>query len=155
MVPQSITPAYVNAVFAVLNHVYGDATRQLVASRSVTPAVEADLKAIFTPSLYAEQLQQAKASLKGPINNVKTNPGDGITTVLDLVSASSACIFAQTTTTLDNVLLHPVPAAASEYYELTRDQPGLDPGHLNPTPWIITFNAAYLTPTSIGDRCAG
>lgn len=154
VIPAVITPDYVNAVFAVLNHIYGDATRRLAVSRSVTPAVQDDLRAIFTPPLAVQQMQQAAESLQGPISNVRSSPGDGVTTVRSLLSARPNCIFAETTTDLDAVLKNPVPSAASEYYELVPRSVVSGGQDLNPTPWVIAFNAAFLTPTSIGNKCA-
>ena len=79
VVPAVITPAYVNAVFAVLNHVYGDATRSLRASHAVTSGVKTDLRVIFNDPLYSAQVQAATLSLSGAIANVRPDVGDGVT----------------------------------------------------------------------------
>lgn len=151
-VPAVISVAYVNSVFAALFHVYGDATRSLVASRNVTSTVRADLASIFSPSLLQQQLAAAELSLRGPINNVRPDPGDGSVTVERLLSATSNCIFVETRTNLSKVLIKPTRPAASEYYELTQRSDAT--ASVNPTPWIIGFNVAYTTPTEIGSRCA-
>jgi hypothetical protein len=153
VIPPVITVAYVNAVLAVLNHIYGNATRSLRSDHAVTPQVKADLRSIFNDPLYTEQVQTASESLRGPINNVRSNSGDGVTVVKTLISRNSSCIFVETTTTLAAVLVHVTPSPASEYYELAPKQPGDDPDGLNPTPWAFAFNVAYLTPTTVQDRC--
>jgi hypothetical protein len=153
VVPAVITPAYVNAVFAVLNHVYGNATRVLVATREVTPAVKADLRAIFNDPLYASQVLEAQQSLTGAINNVRPSPGDEVTQVVKLIYASRSCIFLQATSNLSAVLLHPTPEPASEYFELSPKEYSTHQSDLNPTPWAISADAAYLIPTSSPNPC--
>jgi hypothetical protein len=149
-----ITVAYVNAVLAVLNHIYGNATRTLRATHEVNADVKADLRAIFNDPLYSQQVEGATLSLQGAINNVRPTAGDGLTVVKSLITASPVCIFVETTTTLSAVLVHTTPTAASEYYELAPKQHGSDPGDLNPTPWSFAFNVAYLTPTKVQSQCA-
>ncbi len=155
VIPPVITVAYVNAVFAVLNHTYGDATRDLRASHAVTPRVKEDLRAIFDDRLYSEQIQAATLSLKGALDNVRPDAGDGTTVVTKLIAATPSCVFAETKTNLSAVLVHPTPTAASEYYKLAPKQSSADPHHLNPTPWAFAFNVAYVTPTTVPNQCVG
>jgi hypothetical protein len=155
IVPPVITVAYVNAVLAVLNHVYGNATRALVASRRMTPDVRADLRSIYNDPAYGQQLSAAQLSLTTVITNVRLHPGDPVILVKKLMSAAATCVFFEATTDLSKVLVHPTPSAASEYFELARKQPGGDPRDLNQTRWAISFNVAYLAPTTIGSRCTG
>lgn len=154
VIPAHITPAYVNAVFVQLDLLWGDATRLLVKQKAVSANVEQDLRAVFAAPVYETQLSQAQASLDGPIDNVRPNPGNASTVVLSLLTATPNCIFASTRTSLMQVLIRPSEPAASEYYELIRKTPTEDPLHLNPTPWVIGFNAAYLTPTKVATKCS-
>lgn len=153
VIPAVITPAYVDAVFKVLNHVYGDATRSLASAKQVTDTVQANLRAIFNDPLYENQLSQARQSLQGAISNVRPDPGDALTTVRALLGSTSNCIFVETKTDLTSVLSSSTPQPASEFYELSPKQPGNDPQDINPTPWAISFNVDYLNPTSLPDRC--
>jgi len=153
VIPPVITVAYVNAVLSVLFHIYGNATRELVATHQVSTNVRIDFRSIYNDPIYASELQVARDSLKGAIDNIRPKPGDGVVQVRELLSASPTCIFIETSTDLSAVLIHQTPAAASEYYELMPKQSGIDPRRLNPTPWAISFNAAYLTPISIENRC--
>jgi hypothetical protein len=148
-----ITAAYVNAVLAVLNHIYGNATRSLRASHTVTAQTKEDLRAIFNDPLYSEQIQAATLSLKGSINNVRPDAGDGTTVVTRLIAATPKCVFVETRTNLGAVLVHPTPSAASEYYKLALKESSGDPLDLNPTPWAFAYNVAYLTPTTVPNQC--
>jgi hypothetical protein len=153
VIPPVITVAYVNAVLTALNHVYGNATRDLRSTHTVTPTVKLYLRSIFNDPLYNQQVNAASLSLQGVINNVRANPGDLKTTVSRLITASENCIFVQTKTDFSQAFIHPTPQPASEYYELAPKQSGDDPGNLNPTPWAFAANLAYLTPTSVASTC--
>ena len=154
VVPLVITADYVNAVFKVLNHVNGNAVRTLLSTGQVTPGVQTDLRAIFNDPLYQEEVRIAGQSIQGNLSNVQRPPGDIQTTVVELVDSSPSCIFVQTKSTYSAVLVHPTPPAASEYWVLRPKQPGTDPSGLNPTPWSLSFNANYTTPTTIPDQCS-
>ena len=82
VIPPVITVAYVNAVFAVLNHLNGDAVSALVASRHVTPTVEAVSPCrISTIRCMQKRSGSPLESLMAPSDNVRQPPGDGVTTV--------------------------------------------------------------------------
>jgi hypothetical protein len=152
-VPSVITVAYVNGILKTLFHIYGNATRSLAETHTLSQATKADFRSIYNSPLYASEILLAEQSLKGPIENVRQHPGDGIVEVKYLISASSTCIFVSTSTDLSAVLIHATPRPASEYYELTPKQPGIDPVNLNKTPWAISFNVAFLTPTTVANKC--
>jgi hypothetical protein len=152
-IPAVITPAYVDAVFKVLNHINGNAIRALVASRQVTPTVKTYLRAIYNDPLYAQELQIARESIAGNLSNVRMPPGDLTTTVKRLLRNSPDCLFAETQSDFSRVLINPDPPARAEYFSLTPKQAGADPDHWNPTPWGLGFNADYKTPTTIPPQC--
>lgn len=152
-VPPVITAAYVDSVFAALNHVQGDATRALMSARAVTPGLQVDLRAIFNDPLYAEEVKIYGEELQAGLDHFRQVPGDIRTTVRDLVHASSTCVFVETVSDADEVNLKPIQPPASEYWMLQPKQPGADPDHLNPTGWSLSFNADYDAPTSVPDQC--
>jgi hypothetical protein len=145
--------AYVDAVLAALNHVYGNATRALRSSHAVSAEVKTDLRSIFNDPLYDQQVDAAKLSLQGVINNVRSHPGDLKTTVSRLLTASTSCIFVKTQTDFSSAFIHTTPEPASEYFELAPKQPDDDPSNLNPTRWAFAKSLAYRTPTSIASTC--
>ena len=93
VIPKVITVAYVNAVFAVLNHVNGDATRALIANASVTPEVLRDLRAIYGDSLYPEEVKIAQETITAGLSNFRRPPGDIATLVQEVQYSSPSCIF--------------------------------------------------------------
>jgi hypothetical protein len=154
VIPPVITAAYVNAVFAVLNHINGDAVRALVASKQVTPTVRLYLRAAYNDPLYAEEITIAQQSIDGNLSNVRSPPGDILTRVERLISATPTCIFAETQSDFSNVVRGSAPPAASEYFSLSLKELANDPHRVNRTPWEFSFNADYQTPKSIPSQCA-
>ncbi len=154
VIPSVITPAYVDAVFRVLNHINGNATRELFRAGSVTRSVRVDFRALFNDPLYQQELRNAAASLRVTRSSLRDPIGDVTTTVQSVISASSRCIFVATRSDFSAVDVHPTQAPA-EYWGLEPKSPGDDPSNLNSTPWALWFNADYLTPTSIPDQCVG
>lgn len=155
VIPPVITVPYVNAVFAVLNHINGDAARSLIASRRLTPTVIADLRAIYGDPLYAVEIRVADEALTTDFANVRMPPGDRRTLVTRVISASARCVFVETRSDLSAVEIVPTRSAASEYWDLRPKQAGSDPRKINPTPWALAFNEAFLTPTTVTDQCSG
>lgn len=153
VIPAVITPAYVNAVFRVLNHINGDAVRALISERSVSPVVTADLRAIYGASLYSVEVKVFQTGLVQDTSNLRTPPGDRVTTVVSLLTSSPSCIFAETTSSLAAVEVHPTQSAASEFWELQPKSPSDDPSHLNPTPWVLTYNQDFQRPTRLQSLC--
>ena len=153
VIPAVITPAYVNAVFRVLNHINGNAVRTLLGSGRITPQVTTYLRAIYSDPLFTEEVKIAGETLHNDLSNVRRPPGDIDTTVLRLLSSSPSCIFVETRSTYQAVLVKPGPPSASEYFRLSDKQPSDDPTNANPTPWTLSFNANFQTPTSVPDQC--
>lgn len=153
VIPAVITPAYVDAVFRVLNHIYGDASRLMLSERAVTPGVLTDLRAIYDDPLYSQEVKIARQSLAESLSNVRRPPGDIVTTVLRVISASPSCTFVQTSSSYANVLVDPSPPEPSEYWVLEPKATGIDPDHLNPTPWALARAVVFTTPTSVSNQC--
>jgi len=148
-----ITVTYVNAVFKVLNHINGNAARNLVSTGQLTAPAIADLRAIYNDPLYSVEVRVFDQSISTHFANVRRPPGDRETVVLNLLTASASCIFVESMSDLSAVQVRPAPGAASEYWQLSPKQLGSDPTHLNPTPWALTLNEAFPIPNTIADPC--
>ena len=153
VVPAVITPAYVNAVFRVLEHIDGNASRALIAAHAVTQEVTADIRAIYNDPLYAEEVRIAEESVQGDLSNVKRPLGDVRVVVTHLISSSPTCVFLEATSDYTEVVGSLPAAPASEYWELEPKQAGADPDRLNPTPWSMSFNRTFQTPTELPNQC--
>jgi hypothetical protein len=152
-VPAHITVAYVDAVLAKLNHIYGDAARSAVANKTLTIQAIEDLDAIYTPRLVATEYSVFVQTLKTDMKNIRPVPGDPITRVRKLVYTSPTCLFAKVRTNSDPAVIHPVKPAASEFVGLRSVSIGRGHGR-NTTPWIFFYDAVTKTPTNIPNQCA-
>ena len=153
VIPAVITPAYVDAVFKELNHVNGDAVRSVLSNGSVAPAVSAKIRAVYGDPLYAIELRVFTAGLSQNTSNLRRPPGDRVTSVDSLISASQTCIFVRTTSDLSAVELRPTGIATDEYWVLRPKLARNDPEQLNPTLWSLTYNQDFQTPTSVPNQC--
>jgi hypothetical protein len=133
-VPAQITVAYVDAVLAKLNHVYGDAVRASV-------------------KLGAEEQKIFLEDIREGLGGIRPHPGDRVSRVTKLVSASPACIYARITTIYDAVDKRHPPTPADEYVELSRKAEPQAALALNPTAWIYTLDLTYGNPTVIANQC--
>jgi hypothetical protein len=145
--------AYLDAVFKVLNHINGDAARVLVDEGRLTPAVTSRLRAIYSDPLYAVEVRIAQQGIAARFDNVRRPPGDRVTVVDRLLTASRTCVFVETHSDLSTVEVTPNDKAVSEYWELSPKRTRDDPQGFNPTPWQLTFNADYLTRTNMASTC--
>lgn len=154
IVPPVITPAYVDAVFKVLNHINGNAVRLLVSGRAISPQALSYLRSIYADPIYSKEVALATTSLEGNLSNVKRPPGDVTTTVVKLIHASSRCIFVETTENYSSVLYQTGAQPASGYWGIEAKSPHNSDHNINPTPWVLFFNAVYMSPTVVPDQCA-
>ncbi|MGH9077157.1 MAG: hypothetical protein ACRDY0_06860 [Acidimicrobiales bacterium] len=153
-VPAVITVAYVNAVLAQLDQIYGDATRLLVSTRALSPVVAADLRATFNDPAFGAAVNTFIELASKPFHNFRPNFGNRQTTVLQLITDTNVCIFAQIETDYSNVDVTTVPDAGTEFLTLRPKQAGADPIFLNKTPWAISNDVSYQTHTEEADQCS-
>jgi hypothetical protein len=146
--------AYVNAVFRVLNHINGNAARLLVDRGQVDSGVRSTLRAIYNDPLYSIEVRVFQQSVQNRFSNVRHPPGDRVTIVERLLTGQRNCIFVATRSDLADVEVTPTPTAASEYWELQPKESGADPSKVNPTPWALSFNEAFITPTTVTNKCS-
>lgn len=143
VVPAVITPAYVNAVFAVLNHVYGNAVRLMVATHKIPVQATVELRAIFADPEYATELKIFSFELHQNPQGLKHPPGDEVTRVIRILSSSTSCIYIQTSTDYSAVVVKPQRATGPEFYGLELKPNSIDPHHLNDSKWAIFFNESF------------
>jgi hypothetical protein len=147
-VPATITAAYVDSVFAVLNHIYGNATRLMISTTNLPPPAVADIRSIFADPEFNTELKIFSLELDQGFAGVKIPPGDRVTRVVRIISESTTCVFAQTATSFAAVVQHPPAENGSEYTGIETKLPSNDPQGLNSTNWAIFFNESFPTPTT-------
>jgi hypothetical protein len=152
VIPEKITVTYVNAVFAKLDQVYGDAVRSVVAAHRLTPQAAEDLAAIYTKRLDARELADFAQVLSLGLKNIRKPPGNMITRVADLISTERSCIFARATENYNAVTIHPVRNSLVEWIGL---RPTRSPAYAstNPTPWVEFFELEVAPSYRMPNEC--
>ena len=150
-VPATIDAAYLNKVFAALDHVSGDATRLIVASKQLVPPAAARLAAIYDEQHFKFQTNNWVDLLtSGQLGRSKTNPGDRTTSVERILQAGPACVYVAARRDYSAITVASA-APRIEYVGLKPLDQSRDPSHFNPTPWMIVgegFNPDGTQPAS-------
>jgi hypothetical protein len=153
IVPSRITVAYVDAVLAKLNHIYGDAVRSTVAARRLTPAAIDDIDAIYSGKLATEERGIFRSAVTGGLKDLQRHPGDRRTKVVRVVFRSDTCVFATVKTSYTSVALHQVKAPAVEYLGIGRKTVAQTSTDINPTPWVFFFDLINASDVKVRNQC--
>lgn len=134
--PAAVDAAYVERVLVELNRVYGDTARRIVETHRFERSDIDPLGAIFNPPLLEVQVDQFASILDLDRDLFKDPIGYRRMTVLEVVTAKPACIFAKVTIDVSAVLVSP-PPAREKYVTLDPKPADADPSGANPTPWSM------------------
>jgi hypothetical protein len=133
-VPAVIDIAYVNRVLAGLDQAVGEVTRLTVNSQSIPPEAIERLKAAY---LDKDLLQLAvdvyQDRLISEFAGMIPNPGNRVTTVVELISASPDCIFAKVDVDVSAMFEQPNPRFRVQWVGLIPVDAGIDLTQYNPT----------------------
>jgi hypothetical protein len=145
--------ATVNRILAGLDGVMGDLQRILVKDRQITPEVTDRLKAIYTGPELLNQIDAFRADVANGLAGYKDPPGNRVTTVTRLITASPICVFAEVTRDYGPVTQGPAPRPASLYVVLVEKMEADDPRQLNPTPWTMLYDGVQDDGSQPEDIC--
>lgn len=133
--PAVVSQESVARILVDLDRVQGDVLRRIVEAGGVGHDTLAPLEAIFLePELSAQR--DAFAGLGDRLGEVRTPPGDNLTTVVRLLSDRTDCIYAEVTVDVSATVVAPPPPFTS-FVALRPLPPGADPADVNPTPYAI------------------
>jgi hypothetical protein len=151
-VPAVIDAAYVNRVLAALDALDGDIFRIYLRDRAISPAVAERIRALYGGS--AEKYDREVRSLEDEKDyRPAQEPGNRISKVTRLITATPACIYAQVERDFRPVMgtvhgqvewvgLQPISALANQ-------------GKHNPTPWMYVVNGFMPDRSQPPNPCAG
>jgi hypothetical protein len=144
----------VNAVLAGLDGVMGDLQRILVKQRSLTTDVTDRLRSIYTGPELLNQLDAFKADVDGGLLGYKPNPGNRVTTVSRLITATPVCIFAEVKRDYSPLTIGVSSSKPSTLYVVLVNKETVDdPKHLNPTPWTMIYDGVQSDGSQPEDLC--
>ena len=135
-VPATVTAGYVNDVLVALNRVYGDVVRKQVTSGRFEPADLVPLRAIFSENETFQAGYALTHSDPKPADVYHAPIGDRRMSVIRLLTVRADCISLEALYDFSAVVRNP-PAPSSGWISLRPKEPAADPGHVNPTPWMI------------------
>jgi hypothetical protein len=139
-VPAQIDAAYVGRVMQALDHVYGDAIRIMARDRAVDEPFLKHLLALYTDRFFRlAQDAWVKESAMG-LGTLAPQPGDPVTTVTHLLRAEPTCVVAEAVRDFGPIRTTPPEQPPHRYIALVPSAADRDPGHLNPTPWVMTYD---------------
>jgi hypothetical protein len=140
-VPAVIDEAYVNRVLAGLDATRGDATRSIVASRTIPRDAYDRLRAMYGSDQWLQlRLDSLQSDMRRNFAGYAAEPGNQVSTVVKLLTATAPCIFAQVRR--DYSAVGPGATASSDrnWVGLRPLDPSRDPAGHNPTSWALVYD---------------
>jgi hypothetical protein len=154
-VPAVIDIAYVNRVLAGLDAITGDAVRNVMATRTIPRDVFDRLKSIY---LDNDRLQRAidgfQLDVRDNMAGYKPVPGNKVTSVTDLITATPSCIFAQVRRNYDAVSTGSTPPINPQWVGLRPLDSTRDPNSYNQTRWAYFFDGFPADRSRPNNPCA-
>jgi hypothetical protein len=150
-VPAVIDTAYVNRVLAGLDALTGEAFRLYMRDRRITPEISDRIKAAYgSGKPYDLAVRTFETDKDTPI---AAAPGDQVTTVTRLITATAICIFAQVARDY-----RPVGGTVGDFVAwvgLRHPPVSSDSGRFNPTSWIYVVDGVRPDRSQPVNPCTG
>jgi hypothetical protein len=154
-VPAVIDVAYVNRVLAGLDAVMGDTVRLVVRTRTIPREAYDRLRAIYGND---DALQLAidlfQDDMRRNFAGYKSEPGNKVSTVAQLISARANCVFARVTRDYSAVGTNPRTADV-QWVAIRPLDAQRDPDNYNQTSWALTYDGFPPDRTQPKDPCGG
>ena len=139
-VPAVIDEAYVNRVLAGLDAVFGDATRTMIRTKTITADVYDRLRSIYgSNDLLQLVLDLIQEEMRSGFADYKPNPGNKVTTANQIISAGPTCIFVRVQRDYSAVALSSDPVNP-QWIALKPLESSRDPKGYNPTTWAMVYD---------------
>ncbi|MGH9151039.1 MAG: hypothetical protein ACRD03_01255 [Acidimicrobiales bacterium] len=154
VIPEVIDERYLAEVLAALDEVDSEATRMIVAAKNVTPAAADYLNAVYSDEEVDRQLENWYRSIADDLElkGIRPSPGNRVTTVERVISASPACVWLAVRRDYSAVNFDPGPEEI-EYVALRPLDPTNDVRGVNPTGWMITDDVLLADGSEPRNRC--
>lgn len=138
-VPGVIDAAYVDRILAGLDAAVGDITREILATRAVHRNVIDQLAEIYlNRDLLNLVLRLYQQDIAGGFRSYKTEPGDPITTTVEIISADRSCVFGKVHRDASQISTNPDLRFSNQWIAI-RTAEDLKAGTVNPTGWGYVY----------------
>jgi hypothetical protein len=140
-IPPVIDAAYVNRVLEGLDHAQGEVVRLIVRTRTIPPEAIERLKTLYASrELLQREIDGYQDELRGGLANFRPEPGNTRTTVIEMISNSSTCLYFKVDRDYSLVSDVANPAFRTQWIALVSRSPsGSDVSGYNPTPWAFIY----------------
>ena len=145
--------ATVNQILAGLDRVMGDLQRILVRERRITTEVTDRLQAIYTGPELLNQIDAFRTDVANGLSGYRNPPGNRVTTVSRLITASPICTFAEVVRDYSPITEGLAPRPSSLYVILVTKSDADDPRRLNPTAWAMLYDGVQNDGSQPEDVC--
>lgn len=153
-VPATIDQAYVQKVMQALDHVYGDAIRELKQTGQLDAKFQTLMLSIYTQHFYGLTTQAWAKEAAANLASVAATPGDPVTTVDRVIRADRECVFFAVTRNLQPLHSTPVEKTPPRYIALVPKPAGAAGLTANPTPWAMSFDGFRTDGLEPTEPCA-
>lgn len=154
-VPAVIDAAYVNRVLAGLDAIRGDVTRTIVSTKTIPRDAYDRMRAMYGTDEWLQlRIDSFQSDMRRAFAGYSPVPGNQVTTITQLISTSSTCIFARATR--DYSAVGPGASATSDrnWVGLKPLDPRRDPHGYNVTSWAFVYDGFPEDRTQPPDPCA-
>ncbi len=139
-VPAVINAAYVNRVLAGLDAVSGDVIRLILRTRTFPPEGFDRLKSIYGTDAQLDRiLDSLSRDIAQGMSGYRPDPGNKITRVAEILSATPTCIFARVERDYTPVASGPAPTSDLQWIALKPADPSRDVGGYNSVTWAYVY----------------
>ena len=154
-VPATIDVAYVNQVLAGLDRVMGDVTRLVVRTRTIPPEAYEALRAAYKdPDFLQIQIDNFQSDMRKGFASYKSEPGNQVTTVTQMLTADHKCIFARVQRSYAEITVQGSSDPHILWVALQPSDPARDPNFYNRTHWAYIYDGFPPDRSQPADPCA-
>ena len=139
-IPATIDAPYIEKVMAALDHVYGEGARYMASNRKVDGQFAEYLAAAFGGESFSLKQQLWGQIITDDFRLLRPEPGDAETTVKQVLIAEPTCVIFEAGRDFFPIFTEPDQPGPPRFVALVPLPPDRDVRHLNPTPWLITFD---------------
>jgi len=153
-VPAVIDAAYVNRVLAALDATVGDVTRLVMQTKTIPREAYDRLRAFYgTDSELQGAIDNIQGAMLRNFSGYKPQPGNKLTTVTQLVTATNKCVFVRVSRDYSAVGVNAL-TADTQWIGMRPLDIARDPNRYNPTMWAVVYEGFPPDHTQPANPCA-
>jgi hypothetical protein len=153
-VPAVIDAAYVNKVLAGLDAAVGDVTRMILQAKTIPREAYDRLRALYSNDQRLQlSIDSFQSDMRRNFADYKTDPGNKISIVTQLLDVRRTCIFAKVSRDYSSVGIN-TSSSDTQWIALVPLESARDPQKYNKTDWAFSYEGYTENRTAPADPCA-